>query len=114
MTRPSRYEYHCARIKAAPDVCPVCGGTYLRPKDASFAELMRCHFQSPCYVQKRDVPGWKGFHTWWFVCDHAGRIDIELEKSDFLLNKIAKDATWQGGTFPIPFDFPKKLVGILG
>jgi len=111
---PPKFEYHCGRIKAAPDKCPVCGQTYVRPKNWSMGELLRSYFESPCHIERRDVEGWRGFHTWWFVCHHEPPIVAQIYEKNSFISTLSKDDAWQGGSFMLPLNYGKKLTGIIG
>ena len=83
----------------------MCGLSSRAPKDDSFKEIMGYYLTSPCWVEKREVPGWKGFHTWYFVCTHRDSASLELElfRQDFLLRQISQAPEWRGGSFRVPF-----------
>lgn len=97
---------HIRRRKAAPDACPECGRVEkVPPPNPSLSDLFKASYTTPCWTEAREVPGWQGFKTWYFVCTHKddGALEVELFRENTLFQRIAKDDIWKGGTIAIPF-----------
>lgn len=64
---------------------------------------------SPSHVEKRPVPGWFGYHSWWFVCHHIDAVTPHLYNENPFFNFLKKSgSSFDGRTFPLPLLFTEK------
>ncbi len=100
-------EIHIGKARAAPDVCPECGLRGYKPKAWSTIELLKATYSSPSWVEKRAVPGWFGFYTWYWVCIHADPMKEFVYADNPFLKMIPKSSGFEGRSFQLPIRFTK-------
>lgn len=79
-----------------------------KPKDGSISEVLKSVYNSPSHVEKREVPGWKGFHTWWWICHHEDPMKIFVYNENPFLKMIPKNSDFGGRVFQLPLRYTPK------
>jgi len=66
--------------------------------------LQAC-YSDPQEIYSQEVPGWKGFKRWYFVCHHESPMKSFIYEPNPLLALIPKHPSdWSGKYIPIPLE----------
>lgn len=99
---PPVYRQHIRRAKAKPDACPVCGASsQMALPGNTFGDLLKAFYSHPNRVEQRAVPGWPGFKTWWFVCEHRSPMEAAMFCENPFLAMVPRSG-FQGGAYTLP------------
>lgn len=99
------YEKHIGNSKAYPEVCPICGKTgYKAQKGKNYIlECLKELYSSPNQIVCREVPGWPGYKTWWYVCQHSSAMELSWNGPSWLDIIPKTENEWIGKYVPIPY-----------
>lgn len=94
-------EIHIGRKTRAPDKCPQCAAAPI-PWDGTTYGLFKSFYGSAAQIVRRPVPGWKGYHTWYFTCVHEHPFNAVIYETNPLFALVPKDVCFNGGSFHLP------------
>lgn len=105
---PPAYRINIRHRKSYPDFCPVCGyaSTEFTKPVLTTMDCLNQMYSLHADVYKVDVPGWRGFHTWVYLCHHESRLDGIFGASPVLsiLSKGKAEFSGHNYMIPIPLD----------
>lgn len=69
------------------------------------SDALRVTYAWPNRIFSRDVPGWRGFKTWYFECEHENPMNKFIFDDNNSFFKFLKKPDFDGQYFALPLKF---------